>query len=185
MERKEEIWKDIPEYEGIYQASNFGRIRSLKRRAPRILKQSFRKEDGYNRVNLFKDGKGKNCQVHRLIALAFLPNPDNKPTVDHIDKNKTNNNIENLRWATSSEQNEYKKGNKIEQSNLTKMKVQCIETEEIFTNSAAAAHWVIDNGLTESTRTGYVAERIRFVAEGGHGRHTAFGYNWKFLEGNK
>lgn len=182
MEKREEIWKDIPEYEGIYQASNLGRIRSLKKKAPRILKQCL-KEDGYNRVNLYKDGKYKNCQVHRLVALTFVPNPDNKPTVDHIDRDKTNNNIENLRWATSLEQNEYKRGGKNEWSYLTRMKVQCVETEQIFTNSAAAARWVIDNDLTESTRTGYVAERIRFVAEGGHGRNTAFGYNWKFVEG--
>lgn len=65
------------------------------------------------------------------------------------------------------------------------MKIQNVETEEIFNNSAEAAHWVIDNDLTESTRIGYVSERIRFAALGSHGRKTAFGYNWKFLEGDK
>lgn len=62
-------------------------------------------KNGYKTVDLYKDGKSKKYLVHRLIAEAFIPNPDNKPTVDHKDGNRTNNSIDNLRWATYSEQN--------------------------------------------------------------------------------
>lgn len=103
MNNTNEIWKDIPGYETLYQASNLGRVRSLKRKAPRILKLT-PKGDGYLRVNLYsKEGKLKNWLVNRIIALTFIPNPENKPTVDHINMDKHDNRIENLRWATNSE----------------------------------------------------------------------------------
>ena len=62
---------------------------------------------GYERVNLKKDGIEKTMQVHRLVALAFLPNPQNKPEVNHIDENKENNNVDNLEWVTSKENANY------------------------------------------------------------------------------
>lgn len=108
----QEIWKDIPEYKGYYQVSNLGRVKGLKytfwatrqfRTLPeRILKPN-KNKSGYYYVVLHKNRKGKTWKVHRLVALAFIPNPDNKPCVDHIDTNTTNNNVENLRWCTHKE----------------------------------------------------------------------------------
>ncbi len=98
----EEIWKDIEGYEGKYQASNLGNVRSLNYRKTSELKLLKQKTDGngYKRVNLYKDGKRKNCRVHRLVAIAFLPNPNNLPVVNHKDEDKTNNNVNNLEWCT-------------------------------------------------------------------------------------
>ena len=96
-----EIWKDIPGYEGLYQASTSGEIKSLFR-YNKILKQTVGK-NGYKAVELFKNKKGKRFSVHRLIALTFIPNPYNKPQINHIDENKVNNNIENLEWVTAEE----------------------------------------------------------------------------------
>ena len=98
-----EIWKDIKDYEGLYQVSNFGQIlslhynRSRKCKLLKLIKTKF----GYLRVQLFKDGKGKMFIVHRLVAETFLKNPDNLPQVNHIDENKENNRVDNLEWCTS------------------------------------------------------------------------------------
>ena len=92
-----EEWKDIPEYEGLYQASNYGRIRRL-----RILKGSVI-FDGYVIVGLSRESTAKSLKIHRLVAKSFILNPNNKPCINHIDGNKMNNNINNLEWCTYSE----------------------------------------------------------------------------------
>jgi hypothetical protein len=93
-----EIWREIDDYD--YSASNFGRIKSIK--TGRILKPR-KDKDEYLRVNLYKDGIQKTLKVHRLVANAFIFNPENKSCVDHINNDITNNNIRNLRWATVKE----------------------------------------------------------------------------------
>ncbi len=93
-----EEWRDIPGYEGLYQVSSLGRIK----RNGRL--KTFRKDrGGYLTVWLCKDSEQKNFKVHRLVAQAFIPNPENKRTVNHIDGYKHNNVVENLEWATHSE----------------------------------------------------------------------------------
>ena len=116
----EEIWKDIEGYEGLYQVSNLGMVRSLDRiivkphprntsmqmrcfYKGRILKPK-KKYKGYLSVDLHgKDGDVKTRQVHRLVALAFIPNPDNLPDVNHIDENPGNPKLSNLEWVTKSQ----------------------------------------------------------------------------------
>lgn len=114
-----EVWKDIAGYEGLYQVSNLGRVKSLGRDVknhsgqwyfkPEQIKQpSVRKSNGkpgYLAVMLYKDNRAKNCYVHRLVAEAFIPNPNNKKTVNHKSGDKYDNRTENLEWATYRENN--------------------------------------------------------------------------------
>lgn len=104
-----EVWKDIAEYEGLYQVSNQGRVKSLMLicrvvTKPRelILKQCADR-GGYMKVGLVKNGKRTTKPVHRLVAEAFIPNPDNKPEINHIDGNKKNNSVDNLEFCTRLE----------------------------------------------------------------------------------
>lgn len=115
-----EVWKPIEGYEGLYEVSNFGRIKSLRRDVaipnqrlgtvgyrtyPERIKPCVKNRYGYYQVTLSKEAKSRTFRVHRLVALAFIPNPDNKPYINHIDGNKKNNRIENLEWCTASENN--------------------------------------------------------------------------------
>ena len=88
--------KDIPGYEGLYAATSDGQIWSYRRNI--FLRPTMRK--GYLAVQLRKDGKGKSYYVHRLVGLAFIPNPQNLETIDHIDGNKLNNDVSNLQWLS-------------------------------------------------------------------------------------
>ena len=104
---EEEVWKPIKGYEGLYEISNLGRVKSLNYRGTgkeKILK-NIEDYKGYLEVCLTKNGRHKIFRVHRLVAEAFIPNPENKPCVDHINTIKNDNRIENLRWVTNKENN--------------------------------------------------------------------------------
>lgn len=97
-EEMEEIWKEIEDYGEGYEVSNFGRVRNRKHK---VLKPY--SSNGYQVVSLSYKGKCKKVKVHRLVAIAFLPNPDNKKEIDHINTIRDDNKVENLRWVTTSE----------------------------------------------------------------------------------
>lgn len=104
-----EVWKDILGYEGLYQVSNMGRVKSFNYRNTKktsILKQSIN-QDGYLRPTLKKNYKSKGFLVHRLVGFAFIPNPENKETINHKNEIKTDNRVENLEWMTRTENNNY------------------------------------------------------------------------------
>ncbi len=176
----EEIWKDIPGYEGYYQVSNLGRVRSLKRLTP-MPNGKLRKEHerimrfsttrcGYNIICLSKGDK-KYFSVHRLVAIAFIPNPENLRCVNHKDENKLNNRADNLEWCTSSYNNQY--GSRIERVAATNgLKVAQLDKNNNIVaiyNSAREAH----------RKTGINQGTINAVCSGYRGRRTAGGYNWK------
>lgn len=95
-----EIWKDIKGYEDIYQISNLGRVKSVE--TDRILK-GCKTSNGYLIVSLYKNSVMSTKKIHRLVADAFIQNPENKPQVNHIDENKTHNMVSNLEWMTAKE----------------------------------------------------------------------------------
>lgn len=165
-----EIWKDIEGYEGLYQVSNYGNIKSLSRvvknaygihrTEEKILKPQMKKK-GYFQIQLSKDGKQKHYQVHRLVALAFVPNINNYPCINHKDENKSNNHVNNLEWCTHEyntnygtrnkraseklkENMKYRKLTKQQLENLSKgrksRKVKCITTGKIFNSIKEAAN---------------------------------------------
>lgn len=113
-----EEWKNIKCYEGLYQVSNLGRIKSLSRTvhqynymAKKDIKITFKEKirkprmskDGYYIINLNKDGKMTTYRVHRLVGEQFIENKENKPYINHKDGNKLNNNVDNLEWCTAKE----------------------------------------------------------------------------------
>lgn len=101
-----EIWKDIPNYEGHYQVSNFGRVRGIKDphgNYREYIRTPYKHKNGYLFLGLWKENNATAFSVHRLVALAFLPNPNDLPEVNHKDGIKTNNYIDNLEWVSTSE----------------------------------------------------------------------------------
>ena len=102
----EEIWRDIEGYEGLYQISNKGRVKSLKCGKERILRPGI-DTSGYCFIILCNDGVSKPFRLHRLVAQAFIPNLYNKPQVNHLDENKKNNCVENLEWSTAKENSNF------------------------------------------------------------------------------
>lgn len=133
-----ETWKDIKGYEGLYQVSNFGRLKTLHYKGSnkeKILKYG-KSSNGYLLATLYKEKHKKVYKIHRLVAKAFISNPENKPQVNHIDGCKQNNNVLNLEWVTCKEniehsfrtglQGKYKsaKPNANRQRNNTKMETR-------------------------------------------------------------
>ena len=115
-----EIWKDIKGYEGLYRISSLGRILSLQRTfytgrnnrictIPNTIMSPSKTKKGYLRVTLYKDGQPKGFQVHRLVAEAFIPNPNNLPEVNHKNEIKDCNKVDNLEWCTSEYNIKYSK----------------------------------------------------------------------------
>ena len=135
-----------------YEVSTEGRVRSLNYKRTgqiKVLKQSEIKK-GYLQVGLSKNGEVKRFLVHRLVAIAFIPNPHNKPTVNHIDTNPKNNHVENLEWATYEEQNIHDDRQKKQGKSKSK-KVKCIDTNTIYDSIKQASQ---DTGVKESNIVG-------------------------------
>lgn len=104
-----EVWRDIQGYEGLYMVSSYGRVRGISNKLGR--KTGFmvlgRRHDGYIKVRLCKNSVAVDYNVHRLVAIAFIPNPENLPQVNHKDEDKANNHVENLEWCDAKYNNNY------------------------------------------------------------------------------
>ena len=135
-----EIWKDVIRYEGSYQVSNFGRVKSLGagetwNSSSRILKNAIR-QSGYSQIDLCNDGRKKSYKISRLVAQAFISNPENKPQVNHINGIKNDDRMENLEWVNGKENMQHAwstglkkplKGNQCSWSKLTEKQVRVIK----------------------------------------------------------
>ena len=159
-----EIWKDIKGYEEKYQISNLSRVKSLNynnTKESKLLHQSL--INNYYSVCLWKQGKGKQYRIHRLVAIHFIDNPDNLPEVNHKDENKLNNCVDNLEWCNSKYNCNYGMRNK----KLSKP-VQCIETGIVYPS-------ILDAGK----QTGINHTHLGDAARGK--RKTAGGYHWRYV----
>ena len=167
------IWKDVEGYEGLYQVSNTGLVRSFYQDKKGKLLTLVKDKGGYLRARLYKNKKQTSFLVHRLVALAFIPNPENKTTVNHKDENKLNNFVDNLEWATTAENNLYglhcqKISKALKNREDTSKKIRCIETGEIYPSISEAAR---KNGA-----------HFAAVSRVCHGRQkTANGLHWEFV----
>lgn len=140
-------WKPVQGYENLYEVSEFGDIRSLCGRygKNRLLKQGVGSK-GYFLVTLCDKGKQKTVNVHRLVATAFIPNPESLPCVNHKDENKKNNHVSNLEWCSYYQNNIY--GQRLTKSALKCSKpVRCVETGIIYPSSCQAMR---DTGIRQS-----------------------------------
>lgn len=170
-----EVWKDISGYEGLYQVSDKGRVKSLHYGKERILKQINLK--WYNRACLSKDGKMNLFLVHRLVAEAFLPNPNNFNLINHKDENPSNNNIENLEWCNYEYNNNYGTRNKrISKSNTNgKLSKNIIQYS---LDGTFIKEW---SSMSQITRElGFYHGGISACCRGVYNK--AYGYIWKFKE---
>ena len=175
-----EEWRDIKGYEGLYQVSNLGRFKSLPRytrngscKQEKILKLAFDK-DGYMVINLHKDGKQKSYRTHRLVAQAFIDNPNNLPEINHKDEVKTNNNVDNLEWCDSKYNHNYGtwREKRRGKNNYGARKVICITTGKIFDTIREAAKFY-----------NLKPNNINMCLKGKS--KTAGGYSWKYFEEGK
>lgn len=195
----EEIWKDINGYEGLYQVSNIGRVRSLghdKWHKGKILKPSFDGKHCYLFVGLHKNGIIKQINVHRLVAIAFIPNPKNLPCVNHINEIKTDNHAHNLEWCTIEYNSNY--GNAMSnmiasrrrnnnQNEINKKIKETKERNNSFSCEKPVAQYSMDGQFIASYCSATDAERKTGISRGGIQRccvgkySQAKGYVWKYL----
>ena len=184
-------WKPVKGYEGLYEVSETGLVRSLDRYIvasirhvdKRLIKgktlYQATKRNGYKTVDLCKNCKVKTTLVHRLVAEAFCPNPNGLRFVNHKDSDRTNNNASNLEWVTSSENRMHG----IAQGNVTfrQRAVQCIETGVVYEAPKYAAEWLQSIGKFNGKLT-TASCNIRMACYGQ--RPTAYGFTWKYHEGS-
>ena len=188
----DEEWRDIPGFEGRYQVSNRGRIKSLPRKVNNntgtlVIKEKILKQrmdfKGYMRIDINdNEGNHKYLGVHRLVALAFIPNPENKPQVNHIDGIKNHNTVDNLEWATNSDNqlHAYRTGLNYVTGKAGKSKRAVLQidpkTKEIVNEYPSIADAAKAVGCKQSSNIGQ-------CCRGAYGRKTISGYEWKYREG--
>lgn len=166
MEIKE-IWKDCKGYEGLYQVSNQGRVWSVK--GQRYFTGSVNNRGYYATTLTAKNGKRKTEMIHRLVALAFLDNPNNYPQVNHKDENKLNNCVDNLEWCDAKYNINYGTRND-RMAKTQSRKVRCVETGIIYDSIKEAEEQL---GLSHG--------KITMVCQGK--RKTTGGYHWEYYNG--
>ena len=178
----EEIWKPVVGYEGLYEVSNFGRVRSIDRWIKRLGKIDVHRKavmlkqavvEGYCKVHVSKNGQTCMLSVHRLVAMAFLPNPDNLPCVNHKDENPLNNVVSNLEWCSIAYNTNY--GTAMKRSGESRGKpIKMIsldgEVLKVFKTEAEAAKFI-------GKRRGLMG----MVANRTENRQTAYGYRWEWV----
>ena len=188
-----EEWRDVVGYEGLYQVSSTGRVKTIERtredskrkyRVPEKLLSLPHNAYGYPVVSLHRDGKQKTVPVHRLVAIAFLPNPTGKICVDHINGKRDDNRVENLRWVTHKEnsQHMFELGTNVKWSERN----MDIETRTHFTQSQQIAvvrsdGVVFDSIISAAKSIGYKSSKM--ITENLKGRvKSVRGFTFSYLD---
>ena len=179
-----EIWKPVKGYEGLYEVSNNGKVRSLKnsrhnvRKEP-LLKKQFLGSWGYPIVALCKEGKSIGVLVHRIVAEAFIPNPNGYEFVNHKDEVKTNNLVENLEWCTQKYNNNY--GTAKQRGIETRKKNGSYATKKLFQYDKSGNLISTFNSIVEASRCLKInASTLSNCANGKRHYRSAHGYVFKF-----
>ena len=173
----EEVWRDIDGYEGLYQVSSEGRVKSLKRKGRKneyILKPVVT-NCGYSQVGLRSGGKQKMFKVHRLVCQAFHENPDNKPQVNHINEIKTDNRASNLEWSTAKENMNH--GTRNSRAGKAIAKANSKQTEQYTLDMELIKVW--PSAREAERKTGFDQSTISKVARVKYKQ--AYGYIWKYI----
>jgi hypothetical protein len=181
-----EVWKEIPGFEGRYAASTLGRIKTISRTVRNRysflkLKSLIRKQHitltGYSTIYLHdRNGKGKSYRSHRLIAKTFIPNPENKPHVNHKNGIKNDNRIENLEWVTPSENLKHAYINELRKAPVHEKHQKAVKKISLDGNVIETFNSISD----ASKKTGVNRVSISNMCNGKCGRKTAGGFIWKF-----
>ena len=185
-----ENWKPVVGYEGFYEVSDLGRIRSVaktvrsscrnggKRFRPAKMLRLKQRSNGYLSCSLSKDGVIRDALVHRLVARAFIPQMSETDVfVNHKNLNKTDNRVDNLEWCTPAYNNHHARENGVMPPSPMRKRIVCVDTGVVFPSSYQAAEWVNANQKQFAGQVAQMARRIRGCASG-ITKH-AYGYRWR------
>lgn len=172
-----EIWKDVNGYVGLYKVSNTGKILSMKKGKEMTLHVDVY---GYHIATLYKDKKHKTHKVHRLVAIAFIPNPNEYPSVNHKDENKKNNHVDNLEWSSSFYNANYGSRNK----NISKTQTNRIDQARHVLQFTRDGLLVAEfESVREAERqTGVYRSNIIACCKGNKRYPAAGGFVWEYKE---
>lgn len=166
-----EIWKDVEGYEGLYSVSNYGRV---KGHFGKILKPKYQRQ-GYLQVHLYKDKKQKTVFIHRLVAIAFIPNPDNLPQINHKDEIKDNNHVDNLEWCDGKYNCNYGTRNKRMSETLRLGSATIIQLTK---NGEFIKEWESVKAASEALKI--EKSGIYYCLEGKYKRNLSHGFQWQY-----
>lgn len=182
-----EEWRDIKGYEGCYQVSDLGRVRSLDRivryrngtvreYAGIVLKQKVM-SNGYMVVRLTRNKNVENALVHRLVAAAFIQNDDGKPFINHIDCDRSNNRVSNLEWVTASDNINYAPTKERMRRSKTEQRGRAVVQIDPLSGKEIGRFFSIADAARNVSTT---VQNIYLICSGKRGHHTAAGYVWRY-----